>query len=385
MKIAVFLSRFPYPLEKGDKLRAYHQIKHLSKEHDITLFATSDQKIEQSWYKEIEKYCHEIHLFQLSKVGLAFAFLRGIFSNKPFQVHYFYRKAFQRKIQAQFKAQQFDLIYCQLVRVAPYVTPFPNVKVIDYMDALSKGIDKRIAHLPFYKKWFFKIERKRLQRYEHILFDYFDGHTIISELDKKSILHQKQASISVIPNGIDADFFAPIKTIKKFDLVFTGNMSYPPNINASEYLVNNILPHIDTKIKVLLSGANPVPQVQSLAGRNVEVSGWVDDIRESYAKAKIFIAPMQIGTGMQNKILEAMAMEMPCIISSYTQKSIAGENNVHYIVCSTVNEYVAAIKHLQENPDVAQKMGKNARQFVLEKYNWQQSNEQLTTLFKKLV
>ena len=114
-------------------------------------------------------------------------------------------------------------------------------------------------------------------------------------------------------------FFNPKKRIKKkYELVFTGNMSYPPNVNAVEYIAKELMPLLIERkpdIKLLIAGATPANSVKALSSENILVSGWLDDIRDAYNDASVFLAPLQIGTGLQNKLLEAMCMEVPCITS----------------------------------------------------------------------
>ena len=169
---------------------------------------------------------------------------------------------------------------------------------------------------PFYTKPVFKLEYKRLRKYESAIFDLFDHKTIISIPDRDLMPHPERNKIHVIPNGVDHDFFAPVDTEKTVDLVFTGNMAYPPNVDAAEFLVNEIMPLVWKEMpgaKVMIAGATPDKRVTSLKSDKVTVTGWLDDIRDSYAGAKVFIAPMQIGTGLQNKLLEAMSMKVPSI------------------------------------------------------------------------
>lgn len=387
MKIAFFVSRFPYPLEKGDKLRAFQQIKHLSAKNQIDLFAITHEKIPETSIKILRQYCENIYVFKISNLLLPFIFCKALLDQQPFQSHYFYRRHIAREIQAHIQTQPYDLLYCQLIRMAPYVKQYPTPKVLDYMDALSTGVAKRVDKVPFWQRWFFKNEAKRLQRFEHLIFDYFDGHTIISTVDQQRILHPKNNTIKVIPNGIDAEYFSPggDHTQKQATIVFTGNMSYPPNEDAAQFLCRKILPLLPESTSVTLAGASPSGKVLQLKSDQVNITGWINDIREAYQSALLFVAPMQIGTGVQNKILEAMAMKIPCVISDYTAKSLKGEDQVHYFVCHSPEEYRYTIQKLLRDKDLRDQVSYNARKLVIEKYNWQETTEQLTTLFKSLV
>ena len=181
MKILVLLSRFPYPLEKGDKLRAFHQIKELSKKHEIILIALSDEKVEKKSIEILSEFCSKIEVIRLPKLMIYWNLLMQLlFTNKSLQVAYFYNKNAQKQIDECLLKYQPDHIYCQLIRVTEYVRKSKIKKTLDFMDALARGMERRIEDAPFYFKWFLKIETTRLKRYEHIIFDDFDNKTIIS-------------------------------------------------------------------------------------------------------------------------------------------------------------------------------------------------------------
>lgn len=233
---------------------------------------------------------------------------------------------------------------------------------------------------PWYLKLILKIEYKRLLKYEALVFNAFANKTIISEPDREFIPHPLKDQIYVIPNGVDLKYFCPIKMQKQYDLVFTGNMSYPPNINSAIYLIDEILPLIiksGRKLNVLIAGASPHSSLTARASENVHISGWQDDIRDSYNKSKVFIAPMQIGTGLQNKLLEAMAMRMPCITSPLANAALKARPGIEIIVCSSPEEYAESIINLIENTNFADQIAINGHQFVKQNYIWEETTREL--------
>jgi len=377
-------SRFPFPLEKGDKLRAYHQIKELSKTYDIVLCSLTRTDIKQEWKNELQKYCKSIHIFKLNYLVILLNTFKIIFTNKPFQIGYFYQKSIQKKINIILEKTKPSLIFCQLIRTSEYVKNIHSIpKTLDYMDALSSGLLRRAENAKLISKFILKLEGNRVKVYENKIFDYFNNHTIISKQDKKLIQHPLQKNITVIPNGID-DYFYNYKNpnLKKtYDLVFVGNLSYPPNIESCTYIITKLLPAFKAKginLSVLLSGANPSPKVQKYNTLgNVTVSGWVDDIRESYLKGKIFIAPLFIGTGLQNKLLEAMALNTPCITTSLANNALGGESGSELIIANTLSEFVDGINLLLNNELTSKRITKNAQQFVKENFNWETSVNQI--------
>lgn len=385
MRLFFLLPRVPYPTEKGDKLRAFHQIKQLSKHHEIILCALNDGTLHEDAIPVLKKYVKAIHIIPLSKVTVFLNIAKALLSGKPMQVGYFYNAASAEKIRRLIEETKPDHIFCQLIRVAEYVKNIPIKKTLDYQDVFSKGMERRLSTSPFYMRPFLKIEYNRLQNYEREAFEKFDNKIIISKPDRDLIPHPDREKIVVVANGVDTDFFKPMERAKEYDLVFTGNMGYPPNINAAEYLVNEILPHVlkhKPDFKLLIAGASPHLRVQVLKSEQVTVSGWVADMRECYAAARVFIAPMQIGTGLQNKILEAMAMKIPCITSPLAFQALNARDGENILVAETPEGYAKQILMLLDNPEKAEQIASNGHAFVKQNYSWETEADKINAIMQ---
>jgi glycosyltransferase involved in cell wall biosynthesis len=252
------------------------------------------------------------------------------------------------------------------------------------MDALSIGMERRAQRSKGPMKLLFQEEAKRLRNYERKVFDYFEGHTIISEQDRSFIVHPDRQQIKIVPNGIDLSFFEKIESIPEFDLVFIGNLSYPPNIEAATFLSKILLPKLPGK-KLLLAGATPDPELARLTSRteNITLLGWTDDIRSTYKRGKVFIAPMHIGTGMQNKLLEAMALGIPCITTTLANNAIKGVHREHLIVADTEKEMIHAIEELLINMELRNNLAVNAQNFVRSNYSWSSTANDLDKILKR--
>ncbi len=387
MKIFVILSRVPYKLDKGDKLRAFNQIKQLSKNNEVILFAIDDKNIPERRLAELKKYCSSITVVRLSTFTIFLNLIRTFFNGKPFQVGYFYFKKAQNKLDELIKKQQPDHIYCQLIRTAEYAKPHTSIpKTLDYMDVFSKGMERRKYTESFLLRPIFALEYKRLLKYEHDIFNYFNNKTIISEQDKNFIQHPKRIEIKVIPNGVDTDYFKPTINEKEFEVLFNGNMNYPPNVESVEYLVNKIMPLVWQKkpgLRLLISGSSPNNKVMALKSDKVVVSGWVDDIRENFAKSKILVAPMQISIGLQNKLLEAMAMQIPCITSTLANNALGAKHNEQIMVADSPEQYAQHIIELLDNEQKANQIALNGYHFVINNFNWESTSKALERLFFK--
>ncbi|MDX9891061.1 MAG: glycosyltransferase [Bacteroidales bacterium] len=382
--MVVLLSRIPYPLEKGDKLRAFYQIKELSKKHEIYLVALNDTRIHPEAMTQLNPFCKEILILNLSLwsrlLGMFYALFKGI----PIQCGYFYSPKAKRIFIDFINRIHPDHIYCQIVRVVEYVKELPFPKTLDYQDVFSKGMQRRFEKGSWLTKPLFWVEYRRLMKYEKEVFSLFDHHTIITGVDRDLIPHPEHFKIEVVANGVDFEKFRVYEQPKEFDLIFSGNMSYPPNIDAAEYIAKQIFPTLKRaypELKLVICGASPAPKVLALAGLGITVTGWVDSMVEYYSRSRIFIAPMRLGTGLQNKLIEAMAMKLPCITSSLAGKPLEGvENGKDVIICETASGYVDAVKMVLENRDLYAQIAENGHQFVKQNYNWENTTAQLEQL-----
>ena len=386
MKLLVVLPRFPYPLEKGDKLRAYNHIRFLSKKHEIILCTLNNTEVSGEHLKKLRPFCKSIHVFKINRFSILTNLFFAIFKGIPFQAGYFYNKKVQKQIDQIIHSEKPDHIFCQLLRVAEYVKTKDIPKTIDYQDVFSKGIERRISKVPFYLKPIFKEEYRRLKKYEHDLFNIFDNKTIISNPDRDLIPHPHNQEIVVIPNGVDYDFFSPIEQEKKYEIVFIGNMGYPPNVDAAEYLAQKVLPIVHKQkpeAKLLLAGATPAKRVLEQKSEYVHITGWVDDIRDCYAQARIFVAPMQIGTGLQNKLLEAMAMKIPSISSKLANGALCAKDGMEILIGETPDEYAKHIIKLLDDTKYAHQIAESAYTFVRSKYDWGNATKLLENIMEE--
>ena len=320
-------------------------------------------------------YCKSVKVFQIRNWLIPLNVLFSWFEGLPLQVSYFLDRSIKRQVQYHIINIEPDHVICQLIRAAEYVRALPFPKTLDYMDVFSVGM----MQLAERHKWlglFFKMEARRLAAYERTLYKDFDRHIIISEQDRERLKLPTKKYIAVIPNGVDERFSPGGMTANpSYDLVFVGNLGYGPNKSAVKYLINNILPALERrnkKVKLLVAGARPANSIRRLDKLdNVTVSGWMDDIREAYRDGRIFVAPMLTGLGLQNKILEAMSMGLPCITTSMVNNAIGANDKVQILIADDLNGFVEQILFLLNNPDAYRKISEAGKDFVQTHYKWE--------------
>lgn len=351
---------------------------------DIIVVASGNSKeINNEAYNALKPYCHEIHFFSQHKISRVWNTLRHFIAGRPLQSGFFYSSKARRLIREKVDQKAIDHIYCQLFRTAEMVKNIQITKTIDYQDAFSLSMKKRMKATRGIKKMLLAIEYKRVQKYEKTIYSWFDHHTIISESDRE---HLNMPELHVIRNGVDVDFFQPDPDVRaNYDLIFSGNMSYLPNVHTAVYLAKEIMPLIweqTPTANLVLAGASPDKAVRQLAGKNIIVTGWVNDIREVYNQSKVFIAPMQIGTGLQNKILEAMAMKLPCITSEAAWKPISAEKDKELLIARSSQEYADKAIQLLKDQNKRKRIGDDARNFVSRNFDWNACTHDLVRIIK---
>lgn len=387
MRLFVLLSRFPYPLEKGDKLRAFHQLRILSKHHEVLLCALHENELQESWINEVKKYCTELRTIRISRFNQAVNLGISLFGKEPFQVAYFYQKPAQKQVLACIDKWKPDAIYCQLLRTAKYVESANMIpRIIDFQDAFSKGIERRLETDSWYWMPILNSELKRLNRYEEQVFNTFDHCTIISEQDRNQLPFKQRNQVTIVRNGVALEDFTPSSESKSVEVLFAGNMGYPPNVEGALFLENEVMPLVRKHIpeaKLMLAGARPDQKVKDLANPLTEVTGWVDDIRDCYAKAKVFVAPMMIGTGLQNKLLEAMAMKIPCVTSTLANNALHATPNKEILIAQTAQEYADYILELLNNPNNAATIAAAGHNLVIKEFSWEGATKPLLDILNK--
>lgn len=312
---------------------------------------------------------------------------RALINGKPLQVGYFFNHGTHDQIQKIIKNFDPSVIYGQLLRVAEYIPEQTKARtVLDYQDTFSKGVERRRERSFGLMRQVLTLEQKRLIKYEKLVFDKFDACTIISEQDRQFLPLADRNLVTIVRNGVDMDFFHPMTERKNTDVLFAGNMGYPPNVLACEFLGRDVLPLLKREkpnIRITFSGARPTASIVEMASDNVEVTGWVDDMRDSYSRTQLFVAPMKIGTGLQNKLLEAMSMGIPCITTPLANNALHAIDGEHIVLASSPNDFCDRILELLENSDKAARIGNAGRNFVQGQYSWTAQTQPLLDLLKE--
>jgi sugar transferase (PEP-CTERM/EpsH1 system associated) len=377
MRILFVISRFPYPPIQGDRVRGYHFLRLLSRQHSITLVAPVSGPVDSQAQQIVTQLCERWVPVRVSQWQAIAHLIRFPFSALPLQTLYFCPPVIQKCVQTLVQEEPFDLIHVQLARMAPVADGLSGVpKVIDFIDALSLNMHRRATQERWPMKWLFHLEARRMARYEQKLVSSFDQQIVSSPLDKEAI--GASETLHVIPNGVNIEDFPYTENGREDSLIlFTGRMGYFPNAEAAVYFATRVFPLIlqqKPDARFLIVGADPPRRVRRLSRLpGVEVTGYVPCIQDYLARATVAVAPMQAGSGMQFKVLEAMASGAPVVATPCALGGVEAVDGVHLLVADDAEGLADQVVRLLRDPTLRRRLARNARQLVEEKYTWERS------------
>jgi polysaccharide biosynthesis protein PslH len=281
------------------------------------------------------------------------------------------------------KTENIELGYFQLIRTAEYAKKLSlKKKALDYMDALSLGMERRKNVAPFYLKPIMQVETSRLKKYEKKISEIFQQAFAIAERDLQMIA-PTSCPIDIVANGVEINN-TPTLVDKKYAIAYSGNMSYPPNVDAALFLAEQIMPlvwKVLPEANLVIAGTSPTSKVLALSSEKIIVTGRVPDMSIYYLASKIFVAPMRIGSGLQNKLLEAMSFGIPCITSTLANDALKAEPNMEILVSDTAKSFSENMIELLQNETLYQQLSEKGFTFVKEKYSWARNTEPIVKFF----
>lgn len=378
--------RIPYPPNKGDKIRSFHLLKHLSQRYQVHLGTFVDTEEDWQYADNVKEFCKETCFVKLDPKLARLRCTTGFATNQPLTLPYYWNAKLQEWVNKRLDTNSIDRIIVFSAAMTQYVRHAQSThRIIDFVDIDSDKWKQYAETKSWPANWIYRREAKKLLKYEKQITREFDYATFVSKTEAdlfSQFLPEVSAKVSYFNNGVDIDYFSPLHDFpnpyskSNQVLVFTGAMDYWANVDAVEWFAQAIFPIIRTKLPNLqfyIVGSKPTKQVLALATiPGIEVTGFVADIRPYLQHASLAVAPLRIARGIQNKVLEAMAMEKIVVASPQAMEGIDAVAGQELYVANNEEEFSKqVIRLLEEN--TSNEVGQAARNKILSDYSWPKS------------
>jgi len=391
MRILCLTSRLPYPPDRGDRLRAFHLIEHLSQEHELSLVSFIASELEREHVPALRGYCQDLHILPMGPSRSAINTALNIWRQEPLQALYYRLGAMRRLVDNLVATGGFDAAYVHLFRMAPYVAHHPHLyRIVDLTDVISKEIDLSLPYRSTASRLLYKLEKGRISRYERWVAETFEETWLISESDRQVLARScPEANIRVVPNGVDLEQFHPTgQPCISDSLIFVGHLRVLHNMDAAKFLAQQVLTLVRQDFPnctLSIVGADPAPEIQQLGqSPAVAVTGFVPDLNEHLNRAAVFVAPLRFAAGIQNKVLEAMAAGRPVVTTSLVNDGLGARAGKHILVADDAHTTARQIVKLLTDARLREELGRAGRQFVEERYSWSHALERVRSIEQSL-
>jgi polysaccharide biosynthesis protein PslH len=403
MKIAFIVPYVPNQV----RTRSYNLIAQLTRQgHEVDVFTVGSGNVDVADAEALKSRCRTVYYYRQPVPRSLLNSALAVPAGKPLQTVYSLQSDLVRRLGDIFGGNgshpAYDVIHVEHLRGSEYgrylKSHFPSLPVVwDSVDCISYLFRQAAGQsTSLFGKLVSRFELDRTEKAEADLLEIFDHVVVTSSIDRNALLDTARdgkipAPISILPNGVDQDYFKPNPDVPKEPetLVFSGKMSYHANISMVKYLVNEIMPLVwrqRPKVRLFVVGKDPSPEIKRMEENPlIRVTGTVSDIRPYLWKSTMAVAPLVYGAGIQNKILEAMAVGLPVITTSRALLSLAAVPDRDILVGDTPEEFSTAVLRVLDVSAWALKVGEAGRLFVRDNHDWGKISEQLVEVYEKAV
>ena len=378
MRIFFVCRRVPFPPDRGDKIATFNQIRHLSARHELHVFCLGDGPQDLDNIPGLRGYAKSVIAAPVNTLEINLRALKALLVGEPLSVAALHEAKLHTAIRRKFDELRPDLIMVYSCNMAQFAEHFPHVpRIMQFgdLDSLKWRQYADRSRIPL--KWIYAIEQRRLLAYERYIAHTFSQalvHTDVERRDFERLI--PGVPVALVGNGVDLDHFCPTSEPKRpASIVFTGVMDYRPNVDAMVWFCNEILPAVQTEIpeaNFVICGNRPAPAVRRLAKqKGVAVTGWVPDTRPHLARAQIFVAPLRMARGVQNKVLEALAMGLPCVASIAAWSGTVIPEGEGILATNNPGDFSRHVIRLLRDEEWRAEMARRARAAAETNYRWE--------------
>lgn len=393
--ILFLCQRLPFPPNKGEKIRAFHILRHLSRQHHIHLACFIDNDNDWAFADSVRAYCVQSHFEPLNATWARIRSTQAFLKDAPLSSSYYWSARLYEWIKTTSVQVQFQSVFVYSSVMAQFVSACsspPSSLVLDYVDVDSDKWRQYAETKPWPLSWIYRREANKLLDFDRDHAGTATACVFVSDSEVRLFnqLAPEVASKScAIENGVDSDFFAP-NVVEPFlsnksgpVLTFTGTMDYWPNEDAVTWFAKYVLPLIRASrgdVEFYVVGARPSSRVRALeAVAGVHVTGAVDDVRPYLIGADAIVTPLRLARGMQNKVLEGMASGKPVVTTPQGLEGILARHGKEVLVADSAEDFARTVLRALE-PGLAKELGRAARQCVLDQYTWDSKLEKFDRL-----
>ncbi|HEX8011822.1 MAG TPA: TIGR03087 family PEP-CTERM/XrtA system glycosyltransferase [Casimicrobiaceae bacterium] len=390
MKILYVCHRFPFPPKRGGKIRPFNMIRHLSRDHEVTVASIVRSDEEAAEGAGLAQHCARYEMARVYDPLQALRMVARLPTPAPSSLAYFYSPDLARRVRELLAKERFDLVFVHCSSAAQYVEDVQGVpKILDFGDMDSQKWLEYARYKPFPASLGYRLEAHKLAREERRLASRFDLCTATTRAERET-LESLGTGVATdwFPNGVDSDYFSPSPEPYDPDTIaFVGRMDYYPNQQCMFDFCTHTLPRLRASrpaIKLLIVGADPPPAVRDLQKLpGVTVTGSVPDVRPYLRCSALMVAPLNIARGTQNKILEAMAMGVPVVTSRAAAGGVDALDQEHFLVASAPEHYASLILEILEHPQERLRLSRAGRARMLSNHAWDKSMQRLDQIIER--
>ena len=375
--------RLPYPPNKGDKVRSYHLLRSLAERHRVHLGTFVDDPGDWQHAETVRGYCASAHIARLVPAWARIRSLRSLATGAPLTSSYFRDAGLANWVRRVVASAHIRDAVVFSTAMTSYVDDVDGLRVIlDCVDVDSAKWTEYANNRPWPMSALYRREGRMLLAHEQHAVRRAAASFFVTEAEAQLFARLAPACagrISIAGNGVDADYFSPDHVLAspfeqdEVPIVFTGAMDYWPNADAAQWFASEVLPSLRKRwhrLRFYVVGMRPAASVRRLASSSVVVTGSVPDVRPYLRHAAVVTAPLRIARGIQNKVLEAMAMARPIVVSAACAAGIEAIDGREFRVAAEPSEFVTAIDELLGSATAAAAMGRAARERVVGRYSW---------------
>lgn len=390
MRILFLSQRVPYPPNRGDKITTWRLIERMRRTHEVCCIAFSHGEADEAGARELRAMGITIHTVPYHDRSAKLLSLPLLLGSRPLTLGVYGSSQLQRLVDTEIASC--DLAYAYSSSMGAFLEPHAGKKRVMHFGELDSDKWRQYSRrMGPPMSWIYAREARTLLAFEQRIARAFDENVVCTALEQQIFQQQiPGASCMVLPNGVDLEYFHPrANQPREAHLAFTGVMNYHPNAEGCAWFVDSILPLIRKRhpgVSFSIIGAHPDKSVRALARvPGVEVTGFVEDTREHLRRASISVAPLRIARGIQNKVLEAMAMGLPVVGTTCATQGVGARDGEHYLVRDDEQAFANAVIELIDDKQRRAQLGQYARGFVEQHYDWERVFEPLDRLLARLL